>query len=80
MKAILIEIEGGLVTKVATLENAPRGGVVIVDHDNLDCASDEALDDTFDNHYEPDGEIEDYETYKASIIKTYEEEYNQFKD
>ena len=73
MKTIAIEIKGGCVTGVHKIINAPKEGVLIVDHDNLGENPEQALWEAFEDFDDPEGSILDYNEYKKEITDQYQE-------
>lgn len=72
MKTIFIEVSGGIIIRISEVLNAPKEGVIIVDHDNIKQVDDprRSAEFCFDNFYETDSVVE-FEDIRNEILKEY---------
>ena len=74
MKAIVIEVSGGSIIQIAEVTDAPKEGILIIDHDNIEQnienIGQEAVQDCLENFYQPDNNLS-YEEFKKQIEDQY---------
>ena len=70
-KAIVIEISGGLVTKITKLTDAPEKGILIVDHDNIYQSGDRESEVSDSLNIIREDETTTYQEFKENLYIQY---------